>query len=136
MNYLQMQTSDYQPLYTLNKKEPRALQKYLTSRFLYGLALFISFVSWITCIVLLSTSDNIVENYTYDTRIALFISRNESDFCGNSSLLQESACPSNILDRFTHQYTHSPCTKISPMNSHESTSVSVKWGDNHFSATP
>ncbi len=131
-----MQAPVYQPIYTPDKKEPEAGKHYLTSRFLYGMALLISFVSWITCIVLLSTSDNIVENYTYDTRLALFISRNESDFCGNSSLLQESACPADILDRFTHAYSHSPCTKISPIDSHESTSVSVKWGDNHFFRYP
>lgn len=128
--------SQYTPLYTEAAKTAARPSSCCTTRLLYGLALGVSVVSWTTCVILLSSGKNVVDTYTFDSRLSLFISRNESDFCGNKTVLHESACPSDVLHRFTSEFERSPCTQISPLESTGTGVVEVKWGDNSFTRYP
>ena len=105
---------------------------------MYVLALLVSLISWTACVTLLAAEENVVEPFTFDTKLALFVSRNESEKClpVGAASNGTNQCPANVISQYAQSFSGSPCTRIAPMQSLGSSVVEIKWGEQRFTRYP
>ena len=130
--------TDLKPLYTVNPRDTPERTCQCTPWVMYALALLVSLISWTACVTLLAAEENVVEPFTFDTKLALFVSRNESEKClpVGAASNGTNQCPANVISQYAQSFSGSPCTRIAPMQSLGSSVVEIKWGEQRFTRYP
>lgn len=118
---------------TLNQQRRERTWCDCSGKTIYALAFLVSVISWITCIALLSTVDELVDTYTFDTKLALFVTRPSDETCSASTTTTNaSLCPLDVVRKFETDFDQSPCSSITPRQ----VGSPIRWGNISFTRYP